>query len=571
MNSSSSAIEKEASQKNTSIHKPLKQPSPKHRSKAISQLQRPLPSKIIEPHRDSLTSTSPEASAHGITSTLLSQPKKPQNSQDNSRNSESMGVWVRGVSSHPNLNPIVHEYLLSIDAFSMPLRENRDGLINLYLKSIHKLLPLLDMIQFVKLHSIGQAPTLLLHAVLLVAARHPQANQFLAAQAVRDFCVKTAEKIKALLFAEVEQDRLTLVRVYALLSLHSEGPDGLENSCADLQKAVHYSVSLGIHHESPFVDRNELRKLWWSVWCLDRINACVNARPLIINLEDVSAPLFEESEDSNLHKLVQCCLKLEHVIYLYRPNSSTRYNPLMISNSVYAVSDEISAVFSLLNYTAIILAHKRSIIAPKKEQDQSKILLSSAHSIHKIIEAYKQTLPPLPLIPYCVSLTLTVFLRTLPQGEDGWRSSCQLLEELKDKWWVADAMCGVGTKVTIKKETSNHDSHLLDPQNGKSIHSSTPILPIRGIPSKKNNDISNTGVESVIPEIEEQFSRDEYNTNPPDNEVSNFNGIDISPLKEELPIDQQLLDMFSQLPNPTSFLDTALANEQFGDISEWFR
>lgn len=543
---------------------------------------------------------------------------------------ESMGVWVKQVAVQPKLHPIIHEYLKSIEAFSMPLRPNRDGLINIYLSSIHEVLPLLDKDQFLKLHDIGQAPTLLLHAVLLVASRHPQAIAYLGTQPVRDFCQKTAEKIRALLYAEVEQDRLTLVRVYALLSLHSEGPDGLENSCCDLQKAIHYSISLGIHHERPFIDREELRRLWWTVWCMDRINACVNARPLICNLEDVSALEVSKDEHYNLGTLIESCKKLENVIYLYRPNHRSKRELLLLDQDVVQmpVEDGTSAVFALLHYTAVVLAHKRStddnpqssnsttsppgtytLDTPlsKEEKPQNStaaneaeyqnrkvefsntILLRAAGFILHVIQNYQQILPPLPLIPYCVSLTLTVFLRSYPKADPNygltWKNGCSLLESMGPQWWVADAMGGMGRKVfgrlpenapehpyatespsLIKKQAMKSSTKGSKKPLAQTLQKVSPNVFARTNPSQEPSAnsavLSNAETMDSLPPFDAQGSL----FGSPVNNDSNSSNTPIG----GIPMEDQFLDMFSQLPNATSFLDEALATEHFDEISEWF-
>lgn len=520
---------------------------------------------------------------------------------------ESMGVWVKQVSEQPKLHQLIHEYLNSIDAFSMPLRDNRDGLINLYCNSIHPVLPLLDKDQFLKLHDIGQAPTLLLHAVLLVAARHPKAKTYLGSQPIRDFCSTTAHKIRALLYAEVEQDRLTLVRVYALLSLHSEGPAGLENSCCDLQKAIHYSISLGIHHERPFIDIEELRQLWWTVWCMDRINACVNARPLICNLEDVGAREISKSEHFNLGQLVESCKRLENVIYLYRPNPKTKRRLLLLDQDVteLPVKDGTSAVFALLHYTAVILAHKRGseeaspsasstsppgtytldtpvssqifgkpthrrtssssrpLNKPSPRHENSPktdhnlensrrvefsniILIRAAGFILNVIKNFRTSLPPLPLIPYCVSLTLTVFLRTSAKSDPiygfTWRDGCAFLEAMSDQWWVAAAMGGMGRKAFGRLPNETHEGAYIEQH-------------ISDVPEN-------------VPPV--QLKNEEPVISPPEPDVTYVHTSLESPIVG-VPMEEQFLDMFSQLPNATSFLDEALATEHFEEINEWFQ
>lgn len=533
--------------------------------------------------------------------------------------SESMGVWVKQVAEQPKLHQLIHEYLKSIEAFSMPLRPNRDGLINLYCTSIHTVLPLLDKEQFLKLHDIGQAPTLLLHAVLLVAARHPKAKPFLGAQQVRDFCAVTAEKIRALLYAEVEQDRLTLVRVYALLSLHSEGPDGLENSCCDLQKAIHYSISLGIHHERPFIDREELRRLWWTIWCMDRINACVNARPLICNLEDVGSREVSKAEHYNLGQLIETCKRLENVIYLYRPNPKTKRRLLLLDQDVneLPVTDATSAVFALLHYTAVVLAHKRGTEdaspgvssstsppgtytldtpvtsrvlgkshrrtsssrslqhSPKAEKGSpytdldretsrrveysNTILIRAAGFILKVIKDYTAVLPPLPLIPYCASLTLTVFLRTYPKSDPiygfNWQDGCAFLESMAAQWWVAAAMGGMGRKVFGRLQAESYY-----PEPVQSLNGGTSVA-IKKEP----------GVVVSHPATPTPLEGSSSNTPATTTTAATSTGTSTATTSQNgVSMEDQFLDMFSQLPNATSFLDEALATEQFDEISEWF-
>ena len=75
----------------------------------------------------------------------------------------------------------------------------------------------------------------LLHAVLMASTRHPDATRYLpAGVSVRGFAQRTAEKVEALLHGGIEKERLTLVRINALLALHSEGPRGNETASLHL-------------------------------------------------------------------------------------------------------------------------------------------------------------------------------------------------------------------------------------------------------------------------------------------------------------------------------------------------
>jgi hypothetical protein len=595
--------------------------------------------------------------------------RRPPPGPGESIDSESIGVWVKGESgSQQRLNPHLYTYLASINAFSMPLRPNREALIRLYCESVDQVLPLLDREQFIKLHNIGQAPTLLLHAVLLVAARHPQAGQYLGRQSVRQFCATTAAKIRALLFADVEQDRLTLVRIYALLSLHAEGPDGLENSCGDIQKAVHYAVSLGLHHEKPFVEKEELNRLWWTVWCMDRINACVNARPLIIDLKDVGLPMIREEDHANLGRLVKVCYKLERVIYLYRPLEQNKIVPPDVSDMF--VGDDtfnpFQAILALLHHTAVILAHKRMdggsdeqsleeenvvtevagmtaptmasqstspqspyndqgnrtmgtmytpltmVLAEEKmkmknqhgmkhdeddlisnlgkqffnesddkyrtDQQQrqqqrpqktnpqqqkrqanservNNLLLSAAGSILRIIKNASD-LPPLPLVPYCASLTLTVFLRTYPRhdAETGfnWKDSCAELEKMAGRWWVAGAMGSMGWNVfrSLEEEGRQHQQQQQQQQQQQAEE-------------QARRHAAEAEAAAAVQAQQQHQDNDVMMSGTPDFDYDNFTSNNSKSMEE------QFLNMFSDLPNQTSFLDQALTLQSFDSMEPW--
>ncbi|ODQ64144.1 hypothetical protein NADFUDRAFT_66906 [Nadsonia fulvescens var. elongata DSM 6958] len=279
----------------------------------------------------------------------------------NSEDTPSMGfksaIWVKrsNAASQP-LNIHLDTYLASLSAFSIPIRFHRDGLIALYRTVIHPIFPIIDLETFMIQHERGEAPTLLLHAVLLVSARYPAAQPYLRQMGlqVRQFCSQTAERLRALLFTQIEQDKLTLIRVYALLSLHAEGADGLEMASGYLEKAIHYAISLGIHLNKPFLDKGALESLWWSLWCLDRISACVNARPLIINTNDIGVPMPYQDPTG----LITLCLKLEQVVIMYRPGAiQSRSSSYKIDWEAYRHADQHTTLLQLLDCTGYILSH----------------------------------------------------------------------------------------------------------------------------------------------------------------------------------------------------------------------
>ncbi len=436
-------------------------------------------------------------------------------------------------------------YLESIDAFKLLSKKNTEALITIYFSTFNTFFPILNEEKFRKLYAEDKCPTVILYSVILVAARETVSKKYLEGDSVRHFCSSTVQKIKALLFSGVEKDRLVLLRVYALLAQHAEGPEGLEDASMYLHKAVQYAVILGLHHERPFVDREEMSQLWWSIFCLDRISSYVNANPLHINRHDMSIQFPKNDSTNYLSKMVQVCLRLERVLSLYQPNGDRRKLPKDINEPIFfydKVGNKYNDILAVLEYAGSIVAHKYNeplwssesesdideIKYPKvrpplksrktssdkvskyigslklddsittnqltelpSNSDRSKALernqkqlekmqlLNAAFEILKIIK-YNEDLPCMFFIPYCISLTLTVFLRTYPEiaekrTEDtflsfSWKDSVEMLSKLSDKWWIAKVMSRMGESIfnALDKERSNTNNTSANASNSNS-------------------------------------------------------------------------------------------------------
>ncbi|KAK9370870.1 fungal-specific transcription factor domain-containing protein [Lipomyces kononenkoae] len=546
---------------------------------------------------------------------------------------DRVGVWVKGGSGHQPINQHLVAYLDSLHAFDLPPRQDREGLLNVYFKYVHPLLPLFDKNTFLSQHARDECPTLLLHAVQLAACRHSSARKFIHQRSPRHFASLLAAKIRALIYADIERDKLTVVRALALLSLHSEGSDGLEKSCSDLEQAFHYAHFLGLHHERrSHPDEAPIRRLWWSLWCLDRMSACVCARPVISRLDDVGVSGLGSNEEGWLSKLYDLCQVLDRVIMMYRPLGST-LPPEVDLEVTYDGRDgksPLACLLQLVRHCACILAHKR---APESPDFNASILLHSTREILHIVRTQPQ-LPPFPVVPYAVSLTLTVYLRLYPSPEarSGWHESCAVLDDLAKTWWVAEAMGGMARSVFRKLEedqaskqgveeamaaaTSTEFSAAGNTAAAAAAAAAAPApapagVPVRSRPTSAGHGPSPTKRGSTLkkepkarmlptnrsepqqqqPQQQQQQqqqqqpslpSSDIYHTSVPVSVSASIGGnstttpasTSIGPPAPPIvsaatpSLETQFLEMFSDLPNPTSFLDQALMLDDFAGLSD---
>ncbi|KAK9482413.1 hypothetical protein V1527DRAFT_476442 [Lipomyces starkeyi] len=356
----------------------------------------------------------------------------------------------------PALNSQLLTYLNTLRTFEFPGETERAGLLDIYFKYINSALPIVDREAFMKQYAKGEHSTALLHAIILAGCRHFEAGAFLQGVKPRNFAATTHRKIQALLYTELEQDPLTLVRIYALLSMHSEGPEGLDQGARDLAMAFHYAHTLGIHLRrevpgSAAADVTPLQKLWLSLWCLDRMSTCVNGRPMNSHPRDVGLAAVDKSMEgcAVLARLTDACREIDWMIDLYRPKGPRAFPDIVLTSFLH--DDPLPR---LVHCVSVILSYKRvhSLTSPSPES-VIQTLLTAALDILSILENTRD-ITPLPVIPYSASLTLTVFLRLYPAHEarTGWRRSCQLLDTLGRYWWIADAMSSMGRTVFRKLE-----------------------------------------------------------------------------------------------------------------------
>lgn len=228
-------------------------------------------------------------------------PNTPSNDQEN----DHLGTWFRGEPT------TVRGHVVSAASRSLQRTVNivrnselpDDNLcaimIDVYFSSVHRFVPLVDEADFRRDRAAGNLPLCLLLAVLLAACRDDRLRAQLRlgrhdnhtwSREPRDFAQKIYTHLSSLLKAEANADKVVLIQVHALMSLHCEGPTGNESASLHLITAIHYSQVLGMHlSRAEETDRSgRSSTIFWSLWSLDRLNAAYNGRPTIIHERDMA-------------------------------------------------------------------------------------------------------------------------------------------------------------------------------------------------------------------------------------------------------------------------------------------
>lgn len=227
-------------------------------------------------------------------------------------------------------------YLPSVDAVGvdlLPSRRDQDALLNIYFAYVHPLLPLVDKELFYEQYDQGREPRILMQAICIVASKHADAAKHLCLGpdtqplSPREFSQRLYNAVIVGIEAKLEKNRVVLIQVLALISLHCEGPDGAEQASMHLAQAIHHAHTFGLQFGHQWKNQSSesqgnLEDVFWCLWSLDKINACMNGRPLLMHDRDNSLrqlPTDPEKRSSPFGIWLQISEMLDKVIDYYRP------------------------------------------------------------------------------------------------------------------------------------------------------------------------------------------------------------------------------------------------------------
>ena len=409
-------------------------------------------------------------------------------------------------------------------------------LIDVYFNKIHPILPLLDEDEFRTNHAGGIVPEPLVHAMCLVAAKDAEAEPYLklsdspATIPSRQFCSILHASVTGALRVPVRFEKITLIRILALTSLHTEGPEGAEEASIWLSQAMHYGQTLGIHlgQHAGTSTGNDLvtKRLFWCLWALDRTNSATNGRPIIMSDVDIAIEHFDPGESS--FPAFEAWLKisqiLNKVIDFYRPTTDMTMSgwegeyPTLeeIIDEVHGwqLTASALATIHLFYLTVGVLSHRsrgvKELICGKHSHLRQRLF---AIEIVRLLNAPKSpTLHPLPVLPYAISLALSVSYQHLRQSQfehqqadarKDFRTCCRILQNFRRTWSSADVMATLAKKVLDEIDRAP-DLASFRIRRQKQSHSEETIVDQHVIPPPSACQFTSRGQDLTAPEGDQQ-------------------------------------------------------------------
>ncbi|KAF2033604.1 hypothetical protein EK21DRAFT_58084 [Setomelanomma holmii] len=376
----------------------------------------------------------------------------------------------------------LQQYLDTVGVDILPSRKSQEVLRDIYFAYVHPLLPIVDKELFYEQYEISREPRLLMQAICIVASKHADAAKYLALGddeqplTPRDFSQRLYNAVIIGIEAKLEKNRVVLIQVLALISLHCEGPEGAEQSSMHLAQAIHHAHTFGLQFGHQWKNQSSesqgnLEDVFWVLWSLDKINACMNGRPLLMHDRDNclrTPPKDPEKRSTPFGIWLQIAEMLDRVIDYYRPGrreDETGWEgddflgfEEMVGDGEDKLEGPLMSLLSLFHHTMCMASHKSlSINAPvKSSPSYVRQSLSATRVIHLLNAEPPEMLPPLPIVPYALGVALSVVYRHfrsrrlkvhVNRATEELKQCVRLLDRLRNSWWSAGTVADLGRAV----------------------------------------------------------------------------------------------------------------------------
>ncbi|KAH7322630.1 hypothetical protein B0I35DRAFT_476561 [Stachybotrys elegans] len=399
------------------------------------------------------------------------------------------------------LLPFVREHCLSC----VPPEADFAKFRHVFLHKIHPIFPVIPAAALAG--DLGSPSNVLLRQlVCLAAVTDPEMRPYLYLEnkgsellTASDFSQTVSSAVRAILETSIIPDRILHIRALTILSLYTQ-PTCAEEADLPAQlggRAIHHIQTLGLHllpFEGPYTA--DMENLFCAVWALDRINTAIYARPCLFHERDIGTNLHAciKNQPPCFRLLLFVVQWLDQVFELYRPGPSAEisgmskvaYIDLPVLEAMIVDADALHVPSPLIAtieafYHAVIILSCR-LPRPGTAPAAATLPPPSANARRSLAAeriacaVQRDSLSPLPFIPYAVSLALSVEYRKMRHSRlpmfrtramNAFQRNCDLLRSFGDYFWNAKVVAGLGERVMKEMEraanTMARDSTPLPP------------------------------------------------------------------------------------------------------------
>jgi hypothetical protein len=359
----------------------------------------------------------------------------------------------------PKLSARYRSYLEEAGAFQPVPQATAEALLLIYVSLLNDLIPLMDGAGVLRDHSNGKSSLHLIKAICVVTCKTAQAAPFLRLtesgpllEPTR-FAAGLLEGLNAAIKADLITDRIAKIQILALIHLNNDGSTGLERSASLLSQAITEAWSMWLQRDIPGnPDQRQHEDLFWTLRNLDRLNKVLSgAAPFIIDDTDIGIKRMVPSKDNYRSQLLDVSLRLGDLILMatkvYKASSNSTVDDCQEFPSLDEITTDID--FDRFHKSHKIYIeiwyHVAAMLSCRFSGPGSAVYnrrLSSADRVLQILSQDRhRDLPPLPLIPYAMSMSTTVIYRALRNNSRSFevaqsdlKACCSVLSMLGRQW-----------------------------------------------------------------------------------------------------------------------------------------
>ncbi|KZL65581.1 fungal specific transcription factor domain-containing protein [Colletotrichum incanum] len=451
--------------------------------------------------------------------------------------SNSVGVWFSRRSNKNNLTTELAS-AVSVDHAEhqflavLPRNEHYDQLKKIYLRDVHRILPVMN-VDILEKPTSTISQVLCKQAVCLAAGSNPSAKPYLtlgedssAVLGYSEFALRLSSAIRKSLGLGLVKDRVQAVAILVILSLYTHFSQDRHLSAELAAQAVSNAQTVGLHLQNPPArseDPAYLTRLFCCVWAMDQLNAAFHGRPVMMHERDLGRDMEAciAEQDSCFRLFLEIVVLLGCIIDLYRPAAKntgcvvmedlSSFDSLVEKAQALGVESRLLASIELLYHGIAILSCRIPVGSTRSEH------LSLAHTrqslsaikITTIVEHFGNSLSHMTFVPYAVSLSLRVAYRELrsskvpmltARSRHQLQSTCKILRELGGMFRSALVMVDLAEQVI--QEIDQVCSNALSEQN---VNGSTgaPTTPRQEDATNVGSDMGNSlEIENLPPHSE---------------------------------------------------------------------
>lgn len=405
--------------------------------------------------------------------------------------------------SHRGLEQVILPYVRNICLKVIPPPVDYLALQSIYREKIHPLFPVFDDASF-QAHDDSPSTCLMKQVISLAAGTDGAAGPHLRFESSTptlshaEFSTTLTSAIRAVVDSGIINDRLILAQCLSLLSLYiqPQNPEEPDLPALISAKAIHHAHTMAVQIKGKGDDQDrEMERLFLCTWTLDRLTGAFYGRPCLMHERDFGRNVDEAIARQNApFRLFLIVIQfLEGVISLYRPGAPEcdffnlgALEELIVRAGASRIPAYLIATIETFYNGVIILSCR----VPSPGHDGRDVVPIPAASCRRSLAAdriafvvgkeFKGQLSPLPIVPYSVSLALSVAYRKMRftqipmywhRAKGFFATNCALLHSLGDIFWSARALATLGDRVLLEMEKAM--SNMLIEQGEVSGSSST--------------------------------------------------------------------------------------------------